>query len=279
MLQRLRPCEPIAMMMVLPVKQLSRHHRENPHPSSLTSPRRSANVTAMHILLVEDDPAMQTSLQRALARRGIHVSLCADGLQAIAQWQTLQPDVMVLDLSLPGRDGLEVLTALRALHATTPVLILTARSTVGDRVLGLNAGADDYLSKPFDLDELEARLRALERRAHGGGNQAHQPAPHTSFGTLRLDAASGAIYHLGLPMDFTPRERALMQALLARPGQAIAKERLYDLVFPGEVDVKYEAIEVVVYRLRKKLSGTGMDLVTLRGLGYLLKPTPAGAAA
>ena len=142
-----------------------------------------------------------------------------------------------------------------------------------------NAGADDYLAKPFDLDELEARLRALERRAQGGGNQAHQPAHHTSFGTLRLDAASGAIYHLGLPMDFTPRERALMQALLARPGQAIAKERLYDLVFPGEVDVKYEAIEVVVYRLRKKLFGTGMDLVTLRGLGYLLKPTPAGAAA
>ena len=279
MLQRLWPCEPIAMMKVLPVKQLSRYHRENPHPSSLTSLRGSANVTVMHILLVEDDTAMQTSLQRALARRGIHVSLCADGLQAIAQWQALQPDVMVLDLSLPGRDGLEVLAALRALHATTPVLILTARSTVGDRVLGLNAGADDYLAKPFDLDELEARLRALERRAHGGGNQAHQPAHHTSFGTLRLDAASGAIYHLGLPMDFTPRERALMQALLARPGQAIAKERLYDLVFPGEVDVKYEAIEVVVYRLRKKLSGTGMDLLTLRGLGYLLKPTPAGAAA
>lgn len=231
----------------------------------------------MHILLVEDDPAMQTSLQRALARRGIHVSLCADGLQAIPQWQALQPDVVVLDLTLPGQDGLQVLEQLRALRATTPVLILTARSTVGDRVLGLNAGADDYLAKPFDLDELEARLRALERRAQGTGGAPAQ-TDHDSFGTLRLDRASGAIYHLGLPMDFTPRERALMLALLARPGQAIAKERLYELVFPGEVDVKYEAIEVVVYRLRKKLSGTGMDLVTLRGLGYLLKPTPQGAA-
>ena len=231
----------------------------------------------MHILLVEDDPAMQTSLQRALARRGIHVSLCADGLLAIPQWQALQPDVVVLDLTLPGQDGLQVLEQLRALRATTPVLILTARSTVGDRVLGLNAGADDYLAKPFDLDELEARLRALERRAQGAGGASAQ-ADHDSFGTLRLDRASGAIYHLGLPMDFTPRERALMHALLARPGQAIAKERLYELVFPGEVDVKYEAIEVVVYRLRKKLSGTGMDLVTLRGLGYLLKPTPPGAA-
>lgn len=232
----------------------------------------------MHILLVEDDPAMQTSLQRALARRGIHVSLCADGLQAIPQWQALQPDVVVLDLTLPGQDGLQVLEHLRALRATTPVLILTARSTVGDRVLGLNAGADDYLAKPFDLDELEARLRALERRAQGTGTAPAQ-TDHDSFGTLRLDRASGAIYHLGLPMDFTPRERALMHALLARPGQAIAKERLYELVFPGEVDVKYEAIEVVVYRLRKKLSGTGMDLVTLRGLGYLLKPTPPGTAA
>ena len=231
----------------------------------------------MHILLVEDDPAMQTSLQRALARRGIHVSLCADGLLAIPQWQALQPDVVVLDLTLPGQDGLQVLEQLRALRATTPVLILTARGTVGDRVLGLNAGADDYLAKPFDLDELEARLRALERRALGAGGASAQ-ADHDSFGTLRLDRASGAIYHLGLPMDFTPRERALMHALLARPGQAIAKERLYELVFPGEVDVKYEAIEVVVYRLRKKLSGTGMDLVTLRGLGYLLKPTPPGAA-
>lgn len=232
----------------------------------------------MHILLVEDDPAMQTSLQRALARRGIHVSLCADGLLAIPQWQALQPDVVVLDLTLPGQDGLQVLEQLRALRATTPVLILTARSTVGDRVLGLNAGADDYLAKPFDLDELEARLRALERRAQGTGAAPAQ-TDHDSFGTLRLDRASGAIYHLGLPMDFTPRERALMLALLARPGQAIAKERLYELVFPGEVDVKYEAIEVVVYRLRKKLSGTGMDLVTLRGLGYLLKPTPPRAAA
>lgn len=228
----------------------------------------------MHILLVEDDPAMQTSLQRALSRRGMHVSLCADGLQAVAQWQLLQPDVLVLDLSLPGQDGLQVLETLRAQQASTPVLILTARSTVGDRVLGLNAGADDYLAKPFDLDELEARLRALGRRAQG----SHQapPSQQDSFGTLRLDTASGAIYHLGLPMDFTPRERALMHALLTRPGQAIAKERLYELVFPGEVDVKYEAIEVVVYRLRKKLGGTGMDLVTLRGLGYLLKPTTVG---
>lgn len=228
----------------------------------------------MHILLVEDDSAMRASLERALTRRGMQVSLCADGDQAPASWHRLQPDVVVLDLSLPGQDGLQVLECMRAQQSTTPVLILTARGTVGDRVLGLNAGADDYLAKPFDLDELEARLRALLRRSPHASASA-SAAPEILFGNLRLDRSSGAIYHWGEPIDFTPRERALMQALLARPGQALAKERLYELVFPGEIDVKYEAIEVVVYRLRKKLMHTGMDLVTLRGLGYLLKPTPA----
>lgn len=231
----------------------------------------SANVAAMHILLVEDDAAMRTSLERALTRRGMQVSLCADGIQACVLWQSLRPDAVVLDLSLPGQDGLQVLERMRAQQSTPPVLILTARGTVGDRVLGLNAGADDYLAKPFDLDELEARLRALLRRSPHAG--ADVPGGHdTVLGTLRLERSSGAIYHLGELMEFTPRERALMQALLARPGQALAKERLYELVFPGEVDVKYEAIEVVVYRLRKKLAGTGTDLLTLRGLGYLLKP-------
>lgn len=227
----------------------------------------------MHILLVEDDAAMRASLDRALTRRGMQVSLCADGLHAASQWHGLQPDAVVLDLSLPGRDGLQVLESMRTQNVMTPVLILTARGTVGDRVLGLNAGADDYLAKPFDLDELEARLRALVRRSPS--SSLSLPASHeTVFGTLRLDRSSGAIYHLGALLDFTPRERALMQALLARPGQALAKERLYELVFPGEIDVKYEAIEVVVYRLRKKLAGTGIDLVTLRGLGYLLKLAP-----
>jgi len=225
----------------------------------------------MHILLVEDDTAMRTSLERALTRRGMQVSLCADGLQAAVQWRSLQPDAVVLDLSLPGQDGLQLLESMRAQQWHTPVLLLTARGTVGDRVMGLNAGADDYLAKPFDLDELEARLRALLRRAPNA--MAHTTDQDPVLGALRLDRSSGAIYHLGEAMEFTPRERALMQALLARPGQALAKERLYELVFPGEVGVKYEAIEVVVYRLRKKLAGTGADLVTLRGLGYLLKPT------
>ncbi len=231
----------------------------------------------MHILLVEDDPAMHTTLQRALARRGMQVHWVGDGLQALAQWTAQPPDAVVLDLSLPGMDGLDVLAQARRQGLRTPVLVLTARGTVGDRVLGLNAGADDYLAKPFDLDELEARLRALLRRstpaaADGGDGQVVQ------LGLMRYERDSGAIYHLGEPLEFTRRERALMHALLARPGQAVAKERLYDLVFPGAAEVQYEAIEVVVYRLRKKLAGTGVDLVTLRGLGYLLKVAAAPAA-
>ena len=231
----------------------------------------------MHILLVEDDPAMHTTLQRALARRGMQVRWVGDGLQALAQWSAQPPDAVVLDLSLPGMDGLDVLAQARKQGLRTPVLVLTARGTVGDRVLGLNAGADDYLAKPFDLDELEARLRALLRRSTPASADASD-SQVVQLGHMRYERDSGAIYHLGEPLDFTPRERALMHALLARPGQAVAKERLYDLVFPGATEVQYEAIEVVVYRLRKKLARTGVDLVTLRGLGYLLKVAATPAA-
>ncbi|WP_213954176.1 MULTISPECIES: response regulator [unclassified Variovorax] len=222
----------------------------------------------MKLLLVEDDPSMQATLQRALARRRIDVRLCGDGALAVAQWRELEPDVVALDLSLPNLDGLQVLAQARAAGLRTPVLLLTARGTVGDRIMGLNAGADDYLPKPFDLDELEARLRALRRRHHGMGADPERPQ---QVGALRFEADSGAIYHRGEVMELTPRELALLTALMARPGHAVTKERLFELVFPGETEVQYEAIEVVVYRLRKKLAGTGTALMTLRGLGYLLR--------
>jgi two-component system response regulator TctD len=218
----------------------------------------------MKLLLVEDNAAMQTTLQRSFERRGMQVLLCGDGTRALDRWRASLPDVVLLDLSLPGLDGLQVLAQARAEGLRTPVLILTARGTVGDRILGLNTGADDYLAKPFDLDELEARVRALARRAGGDS-----PAP--AFGGLQVDAESGAVLRDGQPMELTQREAALLRALLARPGQAVAKERLLELVFPGDLDVQPEAVEVVAYRLRKKLSPSPVQLVTLRGLGYLLK--------
>ena len=227
----------------------------------------------LQLLLIEDDASMQTALQRALGRRGIDVQGCTDGALALRQWSTALPDVVVLDLSLPGLDGLQVLEQARRGGLATPVLILTARGTVGDRIMGLNLGADDYLPKPFDLDELEARVRALGRRRARPGLPAETQtdASPLMVGRLRYEKDSGAVYHDGLALELTPRELALLQALMAKPGHAVAKEKLFALVFPGESDVQYEAVEVVVYRLRKKLVDTGVTLMTLRGLGYLLK--------
>jgi two-component system, OmpR family, response regulator TctD len=220
----------------------------------------------MRLLLIEDNLAMQTTLQRSFERRGMKVQVCADGARALDRWRASLPDVVVLDLSLPGMDGLEVLTAARAEGLLAPVLILTARGTVGDRILGLNAGADDYLPKPFDLDELEARVRALARRALPA---SERDAP--AFCGLREDATSGAVCFNDAPMDMPPREAALLRAVLAQAGRAVSKERLFECVFPGQSDVQVEAIEVVAYRLRKRLAHTGCELVTLRGLGYLLR--------
>jgi two-component system response regulator TctD len=219
----------------------------------------------MKLLLIEDDPTMQATLQRAFERRGMQVVACGDGTRALDRWRASTPDVVVLDLSLPGMDGLQVLQQARTQGHKTPVLILTARGTVGDRVLGLNTGADDYLPKPFDLDELEARVKALARRVGSPADARRE------FCGMSCDEESGAIYFKDEVMELPPREAALLRALLARPGHAVAKERLFELVFPGEHEVQYEAIEVVVYRLRKKLADTGAQLVTLRGLGYLLK--------
>lgn len=222
----------------------------------------------MKLLLIEDDPALQATLQRTLERRGMRVSTCSDGARALERWQAAMPDVVLLDLSLPGLDGLKVLERARAEGLTTPVIVLTARGTIGDRIIGLNTGADDYLPKPFDLDELEARIRALTRR-HAQAGGAAQTAPE--FAGLRCDPDSGAVYFRGEAMELPPREATLLRALLQRPGHALAKERLFEMVFPGQPEVQLEAIEVVAYRLRKRLAATGVQLVTLRGLGYLLK--------
>ncbi len=226
----------------------------------------------MQLLLIEDDRSMQTALQRALSRHGIEVSICADGAAALEMWLQRQPDVVVLDLSLPGLDGLHVLERARRSGLRTPVLILTARGTVGDRVIGLNSGADDYLAKPFDLDELEARLRALYRRLQPADTSA--PPSRQRLGDLEFDKENGAFYLGDEVLDLTPRELTLLQALMSRPGHAVSKERLFALVFPGDDSVQLEAIEVVVYRLRKKLSQAQVSLMTLRGLGYLLKAAP-----
>ncbi len=230
-------------------------------------------MNLMKLLLVEDDAIMRTTLERTLSRRGILIEACGDGLVALEKWRAMSFDVVLLDLTLPQLDGLQVLAQARKSGLNTPVLIATARGTVGDRIMGLNLGADDYLPKPFDLDELEARLRALVRRRPAQADEGDDTAGfgETMLGSLRYEKTSGAIYHAGQAMELTPRELALLQALMLKPGHAVAKEKLFDIVFPGQTDVQYEAIEVVVYRLRKKLQACGVTLMTLRGLGYLIK--------
>jgi len=224
----------------------------------------------MKLLVIEDNAAMQTTLQRSFERRGFKVGICDDGAKALGRWRASVPDVVLLDLSMPGLDGLDVLAQARAEGLTTPVIIITARGTLGDKILGLNTGADDYLPKPFDLDELEARIRALVRR-QGQASEGFKAIETPSFCGLRVDVESGAVVHHGQPLDLPPREAALLRALLVRPGQAVAKDKLFDLVFADAADAQPDAIEVVAYRLRKRLAATGAKLVTLRGLGYLLQ--------
>ena len=227
----------------------------------------------MKLLLVEDDAVMRATLERALSRQGFLIQACGDGLAALQKWRSMRFDVVMLDLTLPGMDGLRVLGEARQSGLNTPVLIATARGTVGDRIMGLNLGADDYLPKPFDLDELEARLRALVRRRATQTSDLDESDDFSrvQLGTLRYEKSSGAIYHADQPLDLTPRERKLLQTLLLKHGHAVAKEKLFDLVFPDQTDMQPDAIEVVMYRLRKKLQHTGVTLMTLRGLGYLLK--------
>jgi two-component system response regulator TctD len=225
----------------------------------------------MHLLLVEDDADMSAALLRALERRGFAVTPCYDGTTALRLIRDGNNDLVILDLSLPGLDGLHILQRIRDQGIATPVIVLTARGAVGDRVAGLNAGADDYLAKPFDLEELDARIRALLRRKTGGDESLQK------CGHLRFERSTGAFYVHDEALELSPREQLLLRALMARPGHAVTKERLGQLVFPGQEDAKLEVIEVIIHRLRKKLTATNTEIMTLRGLGYLLRPQ-GGAA-
>jgi DNA-binding response OmpR family regulator len=216
----------------------------------------------MKVLLVEDDLDLSGALSQVLAPRGFQLMCCADGLEALAMVRRHDFDAVLLDLTLPGIDGLEFLQRMRDGGSAAPVIVVTARGAVEDRVRGLNIGADDYLAKPFDVDELEARLRALIRRSQGE-EELH-------CGALRLDRTSGAIYNGLRPLELSPREAALLKTLMARRGQAVTKEALHEAVFGMGTDASSDAVEVLVHRLRKRIAGSSVELMTLRGVGYLL---------
>lgn len=175
-------------------------------------------------------------------------------------------DLIILDLNIPLIDGLHVLQRIRAQGIDTPVLVLTARSAVGDKVAGLNAGADDYLSKPFDLEELDARIRALLRRKGSGSDSDIQKC-----GELRHERSSGAFYLGDDPLELTPREHTLLELLMANQGRAVKKEKLLQQCFLPTRTHSSRRGSAGPYRLRKKIAATGAEIITLRGLGYLLR--------
>lgn len=218
----------------------------------------------MRVLLVEDDPALASSLNQGLKQMGFAVDLSQDGGEADAILSVRKFDAVVLDLGLPGLSGMEVLKRLRKRGGTLPVLILTARDAMADKVAGLNAGADDYLLKPFDFQELEARLNALLRRTQA------ERSGWLEAGRLRLDRSARQAFIDLEPLALSAREVEVLELLMSRLGRVVSKEQLAEHLSQDE-EIGENAVEVYVHRLRKKLEAVGIEIRTLRGLGYLLE--------
>lgn len=219
----------------------------------------------MRILLAEDEHTLGTWLCKALEHAGIQVEWVVDGRLADRALQQRDHDALVLDLGLPGIDGHEVLARLRARDQRLPALILTARDSLTERVDALNAGADDFLAKPFALAELEARLHALVRRARGTEH------PRLACGPLAYDGTRRQFLLDGEVLVLSPREHSVLRVLIQRSGEPMSKQQIIDRVFSDDEDVHPEAVEVFVHRLRKRLDGSTVRVATLRGLGYALE--------
>lgn len=218
----------------------------------------------MRLLLAEDNRELAHWLEKALVQGGFAVDCVLDGRAADHLLQSEKYALAVLDIGMPGLDGLEVVQRLRKRGQTLPVLLLTARSAVADRVKGLNVGADDYLPKPFELEELDARLRALLRRSEGQVHEVQQ------IGALEY-RDEGYFLLCGQTLSLTPREQALLTVLMFRRTRPVSRQQLFEQVFSLNDDVSPESIELYIHRLRKKLQESNARIVTLRGLGYVLE--------
>ena len=219
----------------------------------------------MHILLAEDEHALGEWLSKALEQSGHRVDWRDDGRlveQALAETDY---DVLVLDLGLPGRSGTDVLRRLRGQDSRLPVLVLTARDSLTERVNTLNQGADDFLPKPFALAELEARLTALVRRARGSEH------PRFACGPLAFDTVTRQFTLEGDVVQLSPREHALLKALISRSGEPLSRQQAMDRIFSDEADVQASALDMLLHRLRKRLEHSGVHIHTYRGLGYALE--------
>ncbi|MFN3788924.1 response regulator transcription factor [Massilia sp.] len=216
------------------------------------------------LLLVEDDAVLSDALVRTLQAQDMQVELLQDGLAADVRLQGRQPAVVVLDIGLPGIDGFEVLRRLRERGSATPVLLLTARDAIEDRVRGLEAGADDYLVKPFATPELVARIRALARRFA-------PPPGQVGLGRLTLDSGTRRARVGERALELSVREWGVLEYLLQHAGRVVSKQQIIDAIAPWGEDLTLNAVEVYVSRLRLKLDGAGVAIRTIRGFGYLLE--------
>jgi two-component system OmpR family response regulator len=222
----------------------------------------------MRILIAEDDPVLADGLTRSLHQSDYAVDCVGTGDQADHVLLAQNYDLVILDLGLPKLDGFEVLRRLRHRGSKIPVLVLTARDGLDERVRGLDLGADDYLTKPFDLPELEARVRALIRRGQSGGGSI------LTHGMLQLDTAGRRATLSGAPLDLSARELGVLEVLMLRSGRVVNKEQLAEQLYGWDEEVGANAIEVYVHRLRRKLEPAGVVIRTIRGLGYLLEKSP-----
>ncbi|MDX3235750.1 response regulator transcription factor [Streptomyces sp. ME03-5709C] len=230
---------------------------------------------AARVLIVDDEPAVREALRRSLTFEGYETELAEDGLAALEQVASYRPDAIVLDVLMPRMDGLTTARRLRSGGTTTPILMLTARDTVGDRVTGLDAGADDYLVKPFELDELLARLRALLRRsayaALPGGDTGEQGV--LSFADLRMDTSTREVTRAGVPVELTRTEYTLLELFLAHPRQVLTREQILQAVWGFDFEPSSNSLDVYVMYLRRKTEAGGLSRLvhTVRGVGYVLR--------
>ncbi|TAN50786.1 MAG: response regulator [Methylococcaceae bacterium] len=222
----------------------------------------------MRILLVEDDATLADGLSQALAESGYEVVCAMSGAYADGVLLSQSFDLVILDLGLPDMDGLDVLQKLRARKNAMPVLILTAREGLDDRVKGLELGGDDYMTKPFELKELEARVHALIRRSYGGFSRA------IVMGRLTLDTQNHQVLVDEEPLLLSPREYGVLEALLLQAGRVVSKDKVVKRLSVRQEELGDNAIEVYVHRLRRRLEPLGVRIRTVRGLGYLLEKSP-----
>ena len=241
----------------------------DPDRASPAAPRQAPPAGAephpARLLIVEDDSSLAAGLARALGLEGYKVEHLESGEKALSRVGETAFDIIVLDVGLPGIDGFEVLRRLRMGGHSMPVIILTARDAVGDRVHGLDLGADDYMTKPFALPELAARVRALIRRGQSGAG------PRTTHGPLELDRAGRRAFLDGTPLDLAAREWAVLQILLEKVEKVVSKESFIESLTNWEEDLSSNAIEVYISRLRAKLEPAGIRIRTVRGFGYMLE--------